>query len=82
MSWAEVLGAEKIVIGAVEQDSSGYPDCRPAYYEAFQQLIRMKYTGFVDLEYEIKPDDPLPGVMESFAYMRGVLRGLGYDTAE
>jgi 7-cyano-7-deazaguanine synthase len=40
VSWAEVLGAETIFIGAVEQDSSGYPDCRPAYYEAFQQLIR------------------------------------------
>jgi 7-cyano-7-deazaguanine synthase len=41
VSWAEVLGAEKVFIGAVEQDSSGYPDCRPAYYEAFNQLIRM-----------------------------------------
>jgi 7-cyano-7-deazaguanine synthase len=40
VSWAEVLGAKAIFIGAVEQDSSGYPDCRPAYYEAFQQLIR------------------------------------------
>jgi 7-cyano-7-deazaguanine synthase len=40
VSWAEVLGATRIYIGAVEQDSSGYPDCRPAYYEAFQQLIR------------------------------------------
>ncbi len=40
VSWAEVLGAEKVVIGAVEQDSSGYPDCRPAYYAAFNELIR------------------------------------------
>jgi 7-cyano-7-deazaguanine synthase len=40
VSWAEVLGARQVFIGAVEQDSSGYPDCRPAYYEAFQQLIR------------------------------------------
>lgn len=40
VSWAEVIGADKIFIGAVEQDSSGYPDCRPAYYHAFQQLIR------------------------------------------
>jgi 7-cyano-7-deazaguanine synthase len=40
VSWAEVLGATRIYIGAVEQDSSGYPDCRPAYYEAFQQLVR------------------------------------------
>jgi 7-cyano-7-deazaguanine synthase len=40
VSWAEVLGARTIFIGAVEQDSSGYPDCRPAYYQAFQELIR------------------------------------------
>ena len=40
VSWAEVLGAAKIYIGAVEQDSSGYPDCRPAYYQAFNQVIR------------------------------------------
>jgi 7-cyano-7-deazaguanine synthase len=41
VSWAEVLAAKAVFIGAVEQDSSGYPDCRPAYYEAFQQLISM-----------------------------------------
>ena len=40
VSWAEVLGARKVYIGAVEQDSSGYPDCRPAYYEAFNEVIR------------------------------------------
>jgi 7-cyano-7-deazaguanine synthase len=40
VSWAEVLGAEKIFIGAVEQDSSGYPDCRPAYYRAFNEVIK------------------------------------------
>jgi 7-cyano-7-deazaguanine synthase len=40
VSWAEVLGASKIYIGAVEPDSSGYPDCRPAYYEAFNRVIR------------------------------------------
>ncbi len=39
VSWAEVLGAQTVLIGAVEQDSSGYPDCRPAYYEAFNRLI-------------------------------------------
>ena len=50
VSWAEVLGAKKIFIGAVEQDSSGYPDCRPAYYEAFQQLIR---TGTKDGDIEV-----------------------------
>jgi 7-cyano-7-deazaguanine synthase len=40
VSWAEVLKAEKIYIGAVEQDSSGYPDCRPAYYLAFNAVIK------------------------------------------
>jgi len=40
VSWAEVLDAEKVYIGAVEPDSSGYPDCRPAYYEAFNEVIR------------------------------------------
>ena len=40
VSWAEVLDADKIYIGAVEQDSSGYPDCRPAYYQAFNALIK------------------------------------------
>jgi len=40
VSWAEVLGAETIYIGAVEQDSSGYPDCRPTYYKAFNEVIK------------------------------------------
>jgi 7-cyano-7-deazaguanine synthase len=40
VSWAEVLGAQKIYVGAVEPDSSGYPDCRPAYYRAFNEVIR------------------------------------------
>jgi 7-cyano-7-deazaguanine synthase len=39
VSWAEVMGAEKVFIGAVEPDSSGYPDCRPAYYEAFNRVV-------------------------------------------
>ena len=46
--------------------------------KVFEALIAMRYQGFVDLEYEIHPDDPMPGVISSFAYMRGVLAGLGY----
>jgi len=41
VSWAEVIGAEAIFIGAVSEDSSGYPDCRPEYYRVFSELIRM-----------------------------------------
>ena len=37
VSWAEVLGAERIYIGAVQQDSSGYPDCRPEFYRGLQR---------------------------------------------
>src|ERR1700719_2977121 len=40
VSWAEVIGANAIFIGAVAEDSSGYPDCRPEYYRAFENLIR------------------------------------------
>ena len=39
VSWAEVIGANAIYIGAVAEDSSGYPDCRPEFYEAFQKTI-------------------------------------------
>jgi 7-cyano-7-deazaguanine synthase len=39
VSWGEVLGARKIFMGAVAEDSSGYPDCRPEYYEAFNRVI-------------------------------------------
>jgi len=46
----------------------------------FEALMAQKYKGFVDLEYEIHPDDPIPGVIASFAYMRGVLTGLGYPS--
>jgi len=41
VSWAEVLGAGSVYIGAVQEDSSGYPDCREEYYEAFNRLLRV-----------------------------------------
>jgi sugar phosphate isomerase/epimerase len=48
------------------------------FHEMFEALIKTNYKGFVDLEYEIQGDNPMPGVIESFAYMRGVLDGMGY----
>jgi sugar phosphate isomerase/epimerase len=45
--------------------------------EIFETLVAIKYQGFVDLEYEIHEDDPMPGVTASFAYMRKVLAGMG-----
>jgi 7-cyano-7-deazaguanine synthase len=41
VSWAEAIGASAVYIGAVAEDSSGYPDCRAEYYEVFQQLVRV-----------------------------------------
>jgi sugar phosphate isomerase/epimerase len=47
-------------------------------HEIFKALVDMRYAGNVDLEYEIFPENPMPGVIKSFAYMRGVLAGMGY----
>ncbi len=41
VSWAEVIGAEAIFIGAVHEDSSGYPDCRPDFFEAFEKVVNI-----------------------------------------
>ncbi len=67
VSWAEVLGAESVYIGAVEQDSSGYPDCRPAYYTAFQEVIR---TGTRDGN--IRIETPLIALRKHEIVRRGL----------
>ncbi len=48
------------------------------FREMFAALIAIRYKGFVDLEYEVHADDPMPGVISSYAYMRGLLTGMGY----
>jgi len=50
VSWAEAIGARAIYIGAVAEDSSGYPDCRPEYYRVFQELIRMGTKPETEIE--------------------------------
>lgn len=67
VSWAEVLGAEKVLIGAVEQDSSGYPDCRPPYYAAFNELIRQGTR-----EGKIRVETPLIAMRKSEIVRLGV----------
>jgi sugar phosphate isomerase/epimerase len=47
----------------------------------FRQLVRIKYAGCVNLEYEIHDDNPMPGMIKSFAYMRGVLAGMKVEAA-
>jgi 7-cyano-7-deazaguanine synthase len=74
VSWAEVLGAEKIFIGAVEPDSSGYPDCRPAYYDAFNQVIK---TGTKEGKIEIVT--PLIHLRKSEIVRLGLELGAPFD---
>jgi 7-cyano-7-deazaguanine synthase len=76
VSWAEVLGARTIMIGAVEQDSSGYPDCRPAYYEAFNALIR---TGTRDGD--IRVETPLIAMRKREIVALGVELGAPFHVS-
>lgn len=76
VSWAEVLGAKTVLIGAVEQDSSGYPDCRPAYYDAFNQLIR---TG--TKEGDIQVETPLIRMRKSEIVRLGVELGAPFHVS-
>ena len=50
VSWAEAIGAGAVYIGAVAEDSSGYPDCRPEYYRVFQELIRVGTRPETEIE--------------------------------
>lgn len=70
-SWAEVLGAERLFIGAVEQDSSGYPDCRPSYYRVFNELI----DAGTRPETRIEIRTPLIGCSKAEIVRRGIELG-------
>jgi 7-cyano-7-deazaguanine synthase len=74
VSWAEVLGARKVYIGAVEQDSSGYPDCRPAYYKAFNEVIRSGTR-----EGQIEVVTPLIAMRKSAIVRLGLELGAPFD---
>lgn len=74
VSWAEVLDATRIYIGAVEPDSSGYPDCRPAYYKAFNEVIR---TGTRDGKISITT--PLIGMRKIDIVRMGLEMGAPFD---
>ena len=71
VSWAEAIGAGAIYIGAVAEDSSGYPDCRPEYYRVFQELIR---TG-TRPETQIEIMTPVITLKKSQIIRRGIELG-------
>ena len=67
-SWAEVLGANSIYVGAVAEDSSGYPDCRPEFYRAFEQTIE---TG-TKPETQIKIKTPIIDLSKAEIVEKGI----------
>jgi 7-cyano-7-deazaguanine synthase len=71
VSWAEALGAGAIYIGAVAEDSSGYPDCRPEYYRVFQELIRVGTRP----ETQIEIVTPVITLKKSEIIRRGIALG-------
>jgi len=74
VSWAEVLGAKKVLIGAVEQDSSGYPDCRPEFYRAYNEVVR---TGTKAADITIAT--PLIALRKSEIVRLGIELGAPFD---
>lgn len=71
VSWAEAIGAEAVYIGAVAQDSSGYPDCRAEYYEVFQKLVMVGTRP----ETEIAIETPLIAMKKNEIVRRGLELG-------
>jgi 7-cyano-7-deazaguanine synthase len=68
VSWAEVIGANAVFIGAVAEDSSGYPDCRPEYYRVFEELVRVGTRP----ETQIALETPVIGMRKSAIVRRGI----------
>lgn len=68
VSWAEVIGAEAIFIGAVYEDASGYPDCRPQFYEAFERMVDLGTKP----ETKIKIITPIINFSKAEIVMKGI----------
>jgi 7-cyano-7-deazaguanine synthase len=71
VSWAEAIGAKAVYIGAVAEDSSGYPDCRPEYYRVFQELVKVGTRP----ETRIEIATPVIGMRKSEIIQRGIELG-------
>ncbi len=71
VSWAEAIGANAVFIGAVAEDSSGYPDCRPEYYRVFQELVKVGTRP----ETRIEVATPVIAMRKSEIIQRGIELG-------
>lgn len=79
LAWAEVLGAEDIVIGANEVDYSGYPDCRPAYLKAFEDMANLATKASVEGNLRFRIKAPLLFLTKKEIIRKGKDLGLDYS---
>ena len=75
VSWAEVIGASKIFVGAVEEDSSGYPDCRKEFYEAYNRVIEVGTRPETHIEVVV----PVIGMKKFEIVQKGYELGAPFD---
>ncbi len=79
LAWAEVLGAEDIFIGANVVDYSGYPDCRPEYLDAFEQMANLATKASVEKKMKFKINAPLVNMTKTEIIKKGIELGLDYS---
>jgi len=78
LAWAEVLGAATIFIGVNALDYSGYPDCRPEYLEAYEQMARLATRAGVEGQQELHIEAPLLYLSKAEIIRRGLALGVDY----
>jgi 7-cyano-7-deazaguanine synthase len=79
LSWAEVLEAEDIFIGVNALDYSGYPDCRPEYIAAYEQMARLATRAGVEGHQRLKIHTPLINLTKAEIIMKGIELGVDYS---
>jgi 7-cyano-7-deazaguanine synthase len=79
LSWAEVLGAENIFIGANAVDYSGYPDCRPEYLRAFEDMANLATKASVEGDLRFRVKAPLLSMTKADIIRKGLALGLDYS---
>jgi len=78
LAWAEVLGSEDIFIGANALDYSGYPDCRPEYIKAFEDMANLATKVSVEGKIHLRIRAPLISLSKAEIIKRGVELGVNY----
>lgn len=76
VSWAEVIGARAVFVGAVWEDSSGYPDCRPGFYRAFEEAVRLGTRA----ETEIRIVAPVIALSKAEIVRQGTALGVPFES--